>query len=66
MRCRAENAGNGQAELAFVRFLHNELGAATGAFQLDHISRKRERADHAENGRTAYGATIGNGCVLGL
>ena len=66
MRSGAENAGDGQTELSFFRFLHNELGAAAGTFEFDHVSREGERTDNAENGGAAYGATIGNGCVLGL
>ena len=66
VRSRAENAGNGQTELSFLRFLHNKLGAAAGTFEFDHVSREGERTDNAENGGAAYGATIGNGCVLGL
>jgi hypothetical protein len=66
MRCGAENAGNGQTEFFILVFLHNELGAAAGTFELDHIPRKRERTDNAENGGSAHGATIGDGCVLGL
>ena len=66
MRCGAENAGNGQTEFSFVGFLHDKLGAAAGTFEFDHIPRKRERTDNAENGGSAHGATIGDGCVLGL
>ena len=66
MRRGAENAGNGQTELFFVCFLHDELRAAAGTFELDHIPRECECTDNAENGNTAYGATIGDGCVLGL
>ena len=66
MRRGAENTGNGQTELPFICFLHHELGAAAGTFEFDHVSRECERTDNAENGGAAYGATIGNGCVLGL
>ncbi len=66
VRCRAKNAGNGQAELFVFVFLHDKLGAAAGTFEFYHIPRKRERTDDTENGGAAYGAAIGDGCVLGL
>ena len=66
MRRGAEDAGNDQADLSLVCFLHDQLGTAAGAFELDHITRKRQCADDAENGSAAFGTTVGDGCILGL
>ena len=66
VRGRAENAGNGQTDLFVLHVFQGKLGTATLTFELDDVTRKRQRADNTENSGAAMGATICKGRIFGL
>ena len=55
----ASDAGYGQAKLAITGVSEDRFALAAGAFELEHIARKCEDADKAQDRRAAMGATVG-------
>ena len=66
MRRGTEDTGDGDPDLIVLGVFHHKFGTAAGAFELDDVARKRQRADNAEDRGAAFGTAIRNGSIFGL